>query len=64
MVKVTDTTTSPKMSDDDLKEFRELTEPLIKWLNENHHPHVTLIITTNSAELSEGLLAVKINKYQ
>jgi hypothetical protein len=28
--------------------------PLIKWLNDNHHPHVTVIVTPTSSELMEG----------
>jgi len=35
--------------------FEEAARPLIKWLNENYHPHVTVIVTPTSAELLEGL---------
>lgn len=35
--------------------FEELARPMIKYLCENHHPHVTVIITPTSAELLEGL---------
>ena len=35
--------------------FEELARPMIKYLCENYHPHVTVIITPTSAELYEGL---------
>lgn len=38
-------------------EFKKLTLPVIKWLNDNMHPHASVIITTTSAELVEGNLA-------
>lgn len=40
------------------EEFKELTEPLIKWMINNYHPHATIIITCDSAELLEGAIAV------
>ena len=30
--------------------FEELARPMIKYLSENYHPHVTVIITPTSAE--------------
>mgnify|MGYP003109267298 CR=1 FL=1 len=39
------------------KEFHSLTGQLIKWLNENSHPHTHIVVTTNTAELSEGVCA-------
>ena len=38
--------------------FEELARPMIKYLCENYHPHVTVIITPTTAELSEGLKSV------
>lgn len=35
-------------------EFKCLCDPLIKWLNDNFHPHVSVYITPTSAELSSG----------
>lgn len=37
------------------KEFQAIVRPLIKWLNDNYHPHVTVIVTPTNAELVEGL---------
>lgn len=39
-------------------EFEKVARPLIKWLNENYHPHVTAIITPTSAELLEGIIGL------
>lgn len=46
-----------------IKEFEELAKPLVKWLNENYHPHVTVIITPTSVELMEGLFTSPITEY-
>ncbi len=40
-----------------VKEFEMAARPLIKYLAENHHPHVTAIITSVGAELLEGLMS-------
>ena len=40
-----------------LANFTEAARPLIKYLNDNHHPHVTAIITSTSAELLEGMMS-------
>lgn len=37
------------------KEFTELVKPLIKFLCDNYHPHVTIIVTPTGAELMEWL---------
>lgn len=37
-----------------LDEFKELARPLIKYLCENFHPHVTIVITPTGAELLEA----------
>ena len=40
-----------------LDEFQALCDPLIKWLNDNHHPHMSILIDTESAQLLEGQMA-------
>ena len=42
----------------DKNKFEELTRPILKYLCENYHPHVTVIITPTSAELLEGLKTI------
>lgn len=47
-----------------LNELQNAAEPLIKYLCENHNPHVTAIVTSTSVELVEGLMNIpNIYKY-
>lgn len=43
--------------------FEEACKPLVKWLNENCHPHVTVSVEPTGAELTEGMCCVKIEEY-
>lgn len=43
--------------------FEELSKPMIKYLCENFHPHVTVVITPTSAELLEGLKGIKCDEF-
>lgn len=43
------------MTPEQMKEFESLTRPLIKWLNDNFHPHHSIHIEPDGAELSEGV---------
>lgn len=45
------------------EEFEELTRPLIKWLNENCHPHVTAIVEPGHAVLVESIFSYPTNDY-
>lgn len=38
-----------------MEEFQKACEPLFEYLKNNHHPHMTVIITFNTAELVEGV---------
>lgn len=40
------------------EQFELLTKQLIEWLNKNGHPHMTIIINCNSAELLEGIKCI------
>jgi ABC-type phosphate/phosphonate transport system substrate-binding protein len=46
-----------------LDELEKASEPLVKFLCENAHPHVVVIVTPDGAELVEGVARVKIDKY-
>ncbi len=37
-----------------MNEFRELAKPLVEWLRKNYHPHATIIIGYDFAEVLEG----------
>lgn len=43
--------------------FEEAARPLMKYLCENHHPHVTVIVTGNTCELLEGQKVFKTNEF-
>lgn len=43
--------------------LKEASLPLIKWLNENCHPHVTVIVTPDSYELKEGVSFEKVRDF-
>jgi len=38
--------------------FREAAFPLMQWLNDNCHPHCTVIVDSERAELMEGQTVV------
>lgn len=44
-------------------EFEQLAKPLIKWLNDNLHPHSTVIVTPTTAEVLEGVACVSTNEF-
>ncbi len=45
-----------KKRSEELERLKEAATPLIKYLNDNHHPHVTCIVTSTSVELLEGVM--------
>ena len=45
------------------KEFEKVVRPVIKYLAENHHPHTTILITSNCAELVVGEMVISTNEY-
>jgi len=45
------------------KEFEAVARPMIEWLNNNSHPHASVIIDTIHAELLEGCAVVSTNDY-
>lgn len=42
-------------------EFQELIRPVMKWLDENFHPHTKIIIDCNNAEVVEGVMGANNN---
>lgn len=43
------------MNDTDIQAFRQAALPLMEWLRDNMHPHTTVIVDSDRAELVEGL---------
>jgi len=44
-------------------ELLEVSKPLIKWLNENCHPHVIALVEPDRVELVEGLAMIKTDEF-
>ena len=40
------------------KQLEEVTKPVIEWLDNNFHPHTSIVITNTYAELIEGIASV------
>ena len=47
--------------DDKSDEFEILSRSLIKYLNNNHHPHTHILITSDTAEVSEGIKVIQVD---
>ena len=45
------------------EELNSLLMPAIKWLNDNMHPHASIIVTPTSYELVEGVTAKHTTEY-
>ena len=43
------------LTKDQQKEFEDVTRPIIEWLNNNCHSHVSVVVCATRAELSEGV---------
>jgi len=52
-----------KLTPEQEKELTELAKPLIKWMNENCHPHTQIVIETNSFQLLEGVIGRQVWDY-
>lgn len=51
------------LTEEQRKEFLEACKPLMKFLCDNCHPHVTVIVEPNRAELLEGAAAFKCDDF-
>lgn len=51
------------MTEKQRAEFEALTRPLMQWLNTNGHPHMSILVTTDRAEVSEGVCAFATDEY-
>ena len=51
------------LSKGQIDKFEEASKPLIKWINENCHPHVTAIVTCNSSEILEGSATIRCDEF-
>lgn len=51
------------LTPDQRESLLEAAKPLIKWLNENCHPHCQVRVDCDSAELSEGIATAKTTEF-
>jgi len=51
------------LTKEQIQEFEEAAKPLVKFLCENCHPHVTVIVEPTRAEILEGSVSVKIEEF-
>jgi len=52
-------TTEQPPNEEKLRQLDAAARPLMEWLRSNWHPHVTVIVDSERAELVEGLLCVR-----
>jgi len=45
------------------EQMLEVAKPLIKWLNENCHPHCTAHVDQNTIELTEGIAVLHTDEF-
>ncbi len=51
------------LKEENRKEFERVAKPLIQWLNENCHPHVTVMVDCGSAQLFEGVCNIVTEEF-
>ena len=51
------------MTEEQKKEFEKLAREMMKWMNENCHPHMTVIIDNTSSQLVSGEVAFYTKEY-
>jgi len=52
-----------KLTEEQRKEFEAVSRPMIKWINDNCHPHVVVSVEATHSELSEGICAFVTDDY-
>lgn len=52
-----------KLTKKQIEEFEGISKPMIKWLNDNCHPHVTIIVDNSSSELVEGITSLVTQEF-
>lgn len=51
------------LTEEQKKEFEEAVKPIMKWLCENFHPHIIVIIDPTTAEILEGCASVVTHEF-
>ena len=45
------------------EQFEEKAKDMMKWLCENGHPHMSIVITPTTAELAEGVIGITSSEF-
>lgn len=51
------------LNDQQMKEMLDAAKPLMKWMNENCHPHCRAHVDQNTVELTEGIATNRTDEY-
>lgn len=51
------------LTEEQRESFLEAAKPMIKWMNDNCHPHTEVVIEHDRAELYEGVAAVNCKEF-
>ncbi|EOE5319655.1 hypothetical protein ACKGF9_001715 [Providencia rettgeri] len=51
------------MNNKDGSEFEKVTKPLMKYLAENYHPHVKVVVDSSSAEIIEVHSSISTDEF-
>ena len=52
-----------KLTDEQREKFSELAKPMMEFLAQNCHPHTSVSIDSDKAELKEGVAAVVSDRF-
>lgn len=51
------------LTDEQRDQLLEAAKPLIRWINENCHPHVRVLVECDGARVSEDLVSVQTEEF-
>ena len=51
------------MNEEQIKAFESAAKPLMKYLAENHHPHTSIILTSNTCEMVESKISILTDEF-
>ena len=51
------------LTPEQMNEMLEAAKPLIRWLNDNCHPHCTALVDQTSVELAEGIATNRTEEF-
>jgi len=52
-----------QFTEEQIAEFEKVARPLMKWLNENGHPHMQVVITPTNAQVFSSEISFNTEEY-